>query len=485
MKIEEKNIYLITVVFLLLASYFSVGYYQFDEHFQILEFAGSKLGLTSVKDLPWEYHEQIRPSIQPVIVIVLYKFVDLIYTANPFTIAFILRILSAFLSFISMVMIYKVFRKKDDSSILNKWFLLFSFLIWFAVFNNVRFSSENWSGTIFVIAFSLYFLKKKKAFHSFFNIGMLLGLAFIIRFQVGFLIAGFLLWMMIIKKEKPINISYITIGLLVAIVFGILLDKWLYGDWTFTAWNYLEQNIIQNKVSSFGVSPWWYYIETFSIQAIPPFSILFIISIIIFIIYDRKSPITWSMVPFLFIHFFIGHKELRFLFPLIGFLPIIVIRSVEILKEKAIIDLTINKPFRVFIKSFFVINSILLLVITFRPADDQIGLYESVYDNYSDSTTLFYFEKNPYHRVLDVKFYKRANLNIKQVDGLKTINDVNSTSTKLITFTNKNIPSDLSDNYRLVYSTIPTWLAKLNYNDWQDKIDIWYVYEFIDTSQNK
>jgi hypothetical protein len=461
---------------LILASIFSVGYHQFDEHFQILEFAGLKLGLTSVANLPWEYNEQIRSSIQPIMVIGLYRFLDLFGLENPFIIAFILRLLSAALSFISMWLIYKVYKNNFKTPVLSKWFLVLSFLLWFAIYNHVRFSSENWSGIFFIMAFSLFFLlKKQNAFHLI-SIGALMGFSFLFRFQAGFLIAGFIMWMIFIKREKLPRIIYLIIGISIAVLLGIFLDHWFYGEWTFTAWNYLDQNILQNKVSSFGVDPWWYYIETFLVQGIPPFSLLFIFSILLLFIYNRKSPITWTVLPFLIIHFIIGHKEMRFLSPIIGFLPIIVIESIEITKDKFAKNLLSNKPFIIFMKAFFIVNFILLLFISFQPADNYISLYHTIYKRYKAPTKLYYIENNPYHRVLDIHFYKRNNLKISQTNTFKDINNQSDT-TNLIVFNNHNIPEGFDMNSKLVYSSFPVWISNLNINSLTDKLDIWYVYE--------
>ncbi len=52
----ERAIYLTGAAVLLITALFSVGYHQFDEHFQILEFASEKLGLIEAEHLPWEYH---------------------------------------------------------------------------------------------------------------------------------------------------------------------------------------------------------------------------------------------------------------------------------------------------------------------------------------------------------------------------------------------------------------------------------------------
>ncbi len=74
MQKKEKTIYILCIITLVLTSIFSLGYHHFDEHFQILEFAGSKLDLTTPNNLPWEYDYQMRPAIQPAIAVCLYNF---------------------------------------------------------------------------------------------------------------------------------------------------------------------------------------------------------------------------------------------------------------------------------------------------------------------------------------------------------------------------------------------------------------------------
>jgi phosphatidylinositol glycan class B len=66
-------VYLLSATALLILTYFSVGYYHPDEHFQILEFARWKLDPSRSEPLPWEFYHQMRPAIQPVMVVVIHK----------------------------------------------------------------------------------------------------------------------------------------------------------------------------------------------------------------------------------------------------------------------------------------------------------------------------------------------------------------------------------------------------------------------------
>ena len=72
--IKKNYIYLLSILTLIITAFFSSGYYHFDEHFQILEFAGLKLKMTLATNLPWEYTYQMRPAIQPAIVVLFLNF---------------------------------------------------------------------------------------------------------------------------------------------------------------------------------------------------------------------------------------------------------------------------------------------------------------------------------------------------------------------------------------------------------------------------
>jgi phosphatidylinositol glycan class B len=470
-----KYIYSLSILLLIITAFYSSGYYHFDEHFQILEFAGLKLNLTSAINLPWEYQYQMRPAIQPALVVLLYNIFNVFGLNNPFTITIFLRILSATIAFFGMYLIYKSYILSISEEKLKKWFIILSFFLWFMIFNNVRFSSENWSGSIFLIAFSLFNIKqsKNRLFPVF--IGLLMGLSFLFRYQTGFLITGFILWHLFIKKDV-IKSLFLVLGILIIIGVGIIIDRWFYGTWSITTWNYFNENILQNKISNFGIEPWWYYIEKIFIQAVPPFSLIFILSFFIVFIFKRKDLLTWTIFPFLLVHFFIGHKEIRFLFPLIGFLPIIIIKAFEIINSKLTMSLVENRYIDFFAKTFLFVNIIILLFDAFTPADNQISLYNKIYSNYKEPTTLYFIGDNPYHRVLDIYFYKRKNLEIKSIPSIEDI-DFNINRKLLFVTKDKNILTSINAQKTLIYSTFPNWIRVFNLNHWIERANCWYVYE--------
>lgn len=478
----------------MILAYFSVGYNHSDEHFQILEFARWKLDPSKPEPLPWEFHNQMRPAVQPAIVVIIHKFFNLFGTSDPFLIAFFLRILSAILTFLSMWIIYQRYIKEISNKILQQWFLVLSFLLWFALYNAVRFSSETWSGAIFIIGFSYPFLfKRALGNHDFFLTGILLGFSFIFRYQAGFLIVGYFLWFFVFrlmlnkdaslfpeekpgKKSKILQLTFMSLGILCVIITGVFIDRWFYGKWVFTTWNYFEQNILEDKISGFGIQPWWFYFEDIFIKAIPPFSLVFITFLLVVFLFLRNDILTWTLLPFVLINFLLGHKETRFFYPLIGFLPVIVIKGIKTLLDIWSDNVLKNKFVRIFAKIFWIVNCCFILLIFFIPADIQVNMYQKIYYRYPYPITLYYCSEDPYNRALPVSYYKRRDLSLKKTESVVDL--VSGTEKTYLVAVKRSDPEfENAKKLKQIYSTYPVWIKWVNFNHWLDRTQVWYLYE--------
>ena len=67
MTAELKRSLLLLTAVVIVTAWFSNLFYFPDEHYQVLEFMGHKLGITPASALPWEFHQRIRPWLQPAI----------------------------------------------------------------------------------------------------------------------------------------------------------------------------------------------------------------------------------------------------------------------------------------------------------------------------------------------------------------------------------------------------------------------------------
>jgi phosphatidylinositol glycan class B len=155
---------------------------------------------------------------------------------------------------------------------------------------------------------------------------MMLGFSFISRFQTGFFIAGMGIAAFILEPKNRFIICFLLgAGFIPVLLFGAFLDIHFYNKILFTPWNYLDQNIFKNVAASFGIEPWYWYIQQGFEKLIPPFSLLILPGFFL-LANPKKLPVLgWACLAFMVGHFAIGHKEWRFLFPLAGFVPLAVV----------------------------------------------------------------------------------------------------------------------------------------------------------------
>lgn len=475
-----RNYFLLGFCVIIITAWFSVGGHHPDEHFQVLEFANYKMHHTPVADLPWEYAAQCRPALQPFIVVILSKFLDLLGLFNPFVLTFILRLLMGVFSFGVICRWIILLLPEFTTSKGKKLFICCCFFLWFVPYINVRFSAENIASQLFLLALSIIIQisqsQYKKHLLGLIISGLLLGFAFFVRLQMGFAFLGLGIWL--IFQKWPLS-KWFIMGFfcLIAMSLCVIIDYWFYGVWVFTPFNYFNVNIIQHRAAAFGVSPWWYYFSTFFDVGVAPISIALLI---LFFRGIYKKPLHFLSIIcicFLLGHFFIDHKEMRFLFPIN--LPFIFLACIGL---DLILQHYSKKRFYTWVFGVVVfINSGLLLFRTFAPANEMVKYYEFIY-NYckKKKTILVSFNDLPYSLSNEVHFYKSNNITIvklKDPSDLKNILNNNNGQAVLLY---DNVPPDSRlSTYKTkrLYCLFPEWLLKFNFNNWQARSYISGVYE--------
>lgn len=472
----------VSILLHIIVSILSIGYHHGDEHYQILEFAGLKLGFNNPADLAWEYHYKMRPALQPFFAIGLIKLFNFLSFTDPFAQTILLRMISSALSIISVVIFIKAFIDDLANPILKKWFIIMSLLLWIIVYNNVRFSSEGWSTSFITLGVGLLKLHLQGKFTSkntlyLVLIGFVIGLSFVCRYQTGFFIVGLGLWLVFINKTKITPLAYIILGGLIAVSIGVLIDAWFYGTFTLTSINYFTQNIIENKAANYGVSPWWYYITNTIEDGFIFFGLLCIIALIIIVIKDPKNIFVWTIIPFVLIHSLVGHKEPRFLFPIIKFAPFIVMFSFTLIENyKPVINFMTSKLV------FYIIiitNSILTIAYCFTPADYSAGVMNHIYHNYSDKekVKLNYLGNNPYESFgLYNHYYKPENLIWQKVENLSQIKLMKGEEVLLVCNNKQIIKDTLNISFRKVYQSVPEFFTD-NMKGWASRHTMKVLYK--------
>lgn len=485
--------YFFTAVIYTITAFNSHGFYQADEHYQIIEFAGLKLGTNSPNEMPWEFKAQIRPTLQPTIGFVFLKVFEMLKIINPYTKAFILRLLSALFA----IIVISIFIQNTKSFIKNKSvktaYYLLSFFLWFIPVISVRFSSETWSGLMFMLSLALFLNDSNDKIKPY-KIGLLFGISFLFRFQIAFAILGFVLWLIFINHSKLKYLLKICTSICAVIFLGMLLDSWFYGEFVFTPWNYFYENIIDGAASRFGTSPWFFYIA--KVLSSPSYfiGIPLLLSLVLLLIFKPNSFLLWCIIPFIVIHSFVPHKEVRFLFPIVYFFPLLLIEGYMLVDKLITKRLWIKTLNFVLIVIFVLINSIGLIAMAQKSAG--IGLMEItkyIHDKYGNKNINLVYcpwanPYNPWHS-LPLKFYLEDSMTEHRIknlcelsDSLLTDDAVNLLVIRKIDKKNIDCSIILNSN-NLIFETqsVPKWIELINekYKGF-DNNNILELYKFTD-----
>jgi phosphatidylinositol glycan class B len=444
----------ITITLHLLTPFFSTGFYHFDEHFQILEFLSYFNGELEADLLPWEFSNKMRSWVQPLFYYIIQKPQILLGINNPFIHVLSFRLVTSLLSLFAMWTLW-LWQKSEHSTSSNskeklKTYLYITCLLWFLPFLHARHSSETLSGALFIIGLSLTFLntdlRPKKLLT--FIAGLLFSLSFFTRFQLGIPIFFLVLWLVLIKKEKKGKTTLLLAGLVIGTCLCIAIDSLGYASLTLTPWNYLKQNLLLDKVSNFGKSPWYDYLKHASLRPFLPIGLMIVGSVLTF---WRKKPLhilSWITVSFFAIHQLISHKELRFLFPMITLLPIFLTYFYHDYQG-------FFKKWNKVTKIIIVSNLILLFVYTFKPIHPSYNFYQYLYE-YKNGPSLLYISNgmNPFRLAdLPTNYFKRKNLAVAN-----TI--TKSPYWAFVEKAHQLSPYMHNNKCRLHYSTYPLFLIK-------------------------
>jgi phosphatidylinositol glycan class B len=403
----------------------SKGYYHPDEHYQIIEFAGLKLGTTDITKLPWEYGARMRSSIQPAICAGLFLALRPFGISDVYGQAFALRLLTALLAILAIHLFVNAFlvqvRPKNA-----KTYILLSYFLWFLPFLNVRFSSETWSGLFFLLAVATVQKNNTENYKGFILTGVFAALSFLCRFQAAFLIIGLLLWMVVIGKKKPMNMLALLLAGTVILQAGILIDTWYYGEYLYTFWNYFKVNIIQDKASEFGTAPWYRIIEYIITAPGIPWGALILSSLLVLSIRQPRSLLVWVVVPFLLIHAITPHKEDRFLFPLANFMPLLLILGFQEVEGAAFLKKNVDflyYPLRALVAVLLLTNLAgLLYVVATAAANGRTEITQYIHEKYKDKNVRLICGPlaNPYNPWMNLptEFYKEKNLSEQNIPSL-------------------------------------------------------------------
>jgi len=483
LNLSTKYIFL-GLILHLISVYFSVGFYNDDEHFQILEPVAYLLGLNEIlindpSTINWEWRDdtRIRTWLQPHIYYYFINFLKFCGILDPFGWSFMIRLFTSLLGFLSIVYLFfttkNYFFKKD-----NHFNYLLFFTFWFYPFIHSRTSAENLSLILFLFAFCFLYkqIQTKEIKFNYalcFLFSILLGISIGVRPNLIFTIFPIFLWVAIFKFNF-IRIGIITSGAILALCITLYIDYLHWGFFTNTFWQLYKIQIQRGMMASFGSHPWWYFLPTIAIELAPILSIVFVISLIIFWFKRPKSIYTWLTLGTLIIISCFKHKEVRFAFPIYIFAPLFISYFFE----------AFNKiKYEKFIKIFIIFSNMVFLILTlFSPANGKVGIYYYLFNQNIKEDKVYYIGENPYQmNNLEPFFYTKF---LPAINKIERINHENSNVLdKKNIFHNSWIITNNYSDYKFVlnnkackkvFSSYPEKIINLN-NNWKKLKINWYI----------
>jgi phosphatidylinositol glycan class B len=489
--------YLTAVFIYVVTAIFSIGYHQSDEHFQIIEFALYKMGINQPTDLAWEFSAQLRSGFQPFLAYLFLKTFSLLGLSDPFVQMAIIRIfMGLFCLMVSLVGIKALLPSIKEQS-LHQPFIILTPLLWFLPYISVRFSSETLSGSLFMLAFALVMLRRNPLSNSFLFkvpwviIGLIFGLAFEARFQTGIMIAGFLLWMLIIAKKSVRSILLMVFGAGIGVVLGMVCSRWLYGQWCSPFFN-IASMFLGKEGPNFSSQPWFYLFQEVFMNGGFVVGVIILFCQFFFWVKHFKNPVTWITLPFFAFYLLVPNKEIRFLFPVAFFLPYIIIFSSQdfiIMAYRHFHPLVKSIGYYTIIFVFILANSLFVFLFAFKPADENTAVISYLDKQYNPEDVLLLYAdlSNPYDPFdsypVVKRFYIPAKLEMYHVYRPEDVEAFYSRKDKMILLCLRKAQLGYGfwvDNTKFikVYESLPTEYYRITRNYWEKEENALIIYQF-------
>ncbi|MBK7382763.1 MAG: glycosyltransferase family 39 protein [Flavobacteriales bacterium] len=307
---------LIALIPRLVAAVLSQGYFAHDDHFLIIDAAGSWVNGFDYNDwLPWNQGADPTPSGHSFFYVglhyLLFSGLKAIGITDPKTLMIVVRLLHALWSLIVVRAGYRIALRLGDAVIAWRtglFLALFCFMPFLAVRNLVEVACIPF---LMLGAWRLIRSTDGPTWKDALIAGVWIGLAMNVRFQTIFFAVGPGLALLFQRRWMQ-AFSY---GAGVLIPLGVIqggIDFFLWGRPFAELTQYVMYNLA--NTTTYGVLPWYNYLLLLAGIFIPPLSLA-----VLFGFFRRTSPLLLWLPVFLFlaIHSYFPNKQERFLLPIV------------------------------------------------------------------------------------------------------------------------------------------------------------------------
>lgn len=299
----------------IITAWFSNTFYFPDEHYQVLEFMGYRLGITPASELPWEFEARIRPWLQPLLYFLIARPLMALGLTDMFAITFVLRLVTGLFSVAALAIFARAVLQTIEGEAQERAFARYLPFFGFLPYLFVRTASETLSAAFVAIGLGLALGAKSPRLLAL--AGLMCGLAFEARYQTAMVGLGLFAWLAVVARVRAAGLAAFVGGGVAALVLGALADRWGYGVFVFPPWDYFQVNIVQGVAAkTFGREPVFAYLYLLPAQLFFAITLVLMAAMIAMWLRNPRHLLTWTTLPFVLLHVAVAHKEARFLFPL-------------------------------------------------------------------------------------------------------------------------------------------------------------------------
>lgn len=417
--------------FRLLAAFFSKGFGMIDDHFLIIEQAQSWVDHVNINNwLPQLSKNPTPPGFSYFYTGLHYLLFSLFEKTgiyDPQAKMYIIRLLHAFYSLLTIYFGYRITEKLTNLNYAKQVGLLLA-IFWLWPFLSVRNLIEVVCIPMLMWATWLAIKNEKGNFLYYACVGVVLGLAFNIRFQTLFFSAGFILALLIQKRLKQTIATGLGILICATAIQGGI--DWYIWHIPFVEFKGYIQYNLQHATDYINL-PWYTYLLLFAGVLIPPVSLFLLFGF--FISYKKYLLLFLPSFIFLLFHSYFPNKQERFIMPILPFVMMLGTIGWNEFIERKKFDIKFKKTLKYSWMFFFVLNAILLVTISFTyskrnrveamrylaiKGDVQNLIIENSNNSDGIISPRFYLQKWP------LEYFITGNTNLPKVcDSLKTLPD--------------------------------------------------------------
>jgi GPI mannosyltransferase 3 len=301
-----------------------------------------------------------------------------------------------------------------------------------------------------------------------------------LRYPSGAMAAGAGLWYLYSTRQRLSLFIGLTLGATLALGLGVIIDRWGYGTTTFPVYSYLYQNFIEGKAAGYGTAPFFAYLYLPLVNPMAPVALLLLAATLIAWVRRPCSVLTWASAPYVALLCIPAHKETRFLYPLVPFLPFFVVFALA------------SEPSARFASAFkwvtsgrrlhliYVWNACGLLAVLFVSLRPEFTLYQMLEArSYATEGVLevalvhppdrkLYWYHGLHHAFIEPKNLRLTSVSVAELEARRTRGE-----TFLAIVDNpRRVPEPAAwvrSRCTRVWSSWPAWLEPYNYFGWQER----------------